>query len=74
MYQTYLECNHCGSIAIEADDDNLFWDGSGGACQSCGFPGQVSCCSETAAWWNESEEEDARCTDLECVECELNGA
>lgn len=37
----YLECPHCGDVAIESPD-GIFRDGDGVACMSCGHPGHVS--------------------------------
>lgn len=47
----YLECPHCGDVAIESLS-GLFRDGDGVACMSCGHPGHVSVDEdEGAAWW-----------------------
>jgi hypothetical protein len=65
----YLECNHCGGAAIEADDDGCFTDGTGGECITCGFPGWVHACSEAHPWWRESDEGYDKCKDVTCEEC-----
>lgn len=62
----FLECNHCGDIAIETE---IFFDGDGGKCISCGFPGWVSCDDETDPWWNESQSALDRCNRKDCKEC-----
>lgn len=70
-----LECDHCGGVAIEADADDLFTDGMGEECETCGFPGHVSVCGddedpgENPVYWKVSEEVDARCADHRCEEC-----
>lgn len=69
-YVTSLECDHCGDVAIKADEKGYFTDGSGGTCLSCGFPGHVSCDKETDPWWDSSQEDDSRCKVQDCVLCE----
>jgi len=69
-----LECPHCGGEAIRTEKA-LFYDGDGGKCQECGFPGHVSIdnAEEPAtAWWNASEEPGAVCEDHTCIECHSN--
>ena len=55
-----LECGYCGDDAIESED-GLFEDGAGGACKSCGFPGQVSLDDgdeeNIVAYWHVSEDD-----------------
>lgn len=69
--QTWLDCNHCGSVAIESPD-GMFTDGDGGACVSCGLPGHVSCCSETEPHWVMSEDPNIKCTLTDCEECKCD--
>lgn len=64
----HLDCAHCGDVAIESAD-GFFADGEGGACMTCGFPGGVSCDSETEPYWNESDDPEARCTAPDCLDC-----
>ena len=65
-----LDCDHCGDVAIWADPDGLYTDGDGGKCLFCGFPGQVSCDSETPAYWMLHDwEETSRCNLSSCEEC-----
>lgn len=33
---TELECDHCGSVVVEADADGMFWDGTKADCKGCG--------------------------------------
>lgn len=67
---TYLECNHCGGTAIEADAQGCFTDGDGGKCVTCGFPGCVSCDSESEPYWSTSDQEPGPvCDDPSCQEC-----
>lgn len=66
----HLECDHCGDVAIYADADELYWDGDGGRCLTCGFPGHVSADGERAHWRTSEEPED-RCSVEGCDECEV---
>lgn len=66
-----LECDHCGGDAITSET-GLFWDGDGGACEECGFPGMVSADGDSedpSAWWNTSQELGDRCNRADCEEC-----
>ena len=79
----HLECDHCGDVAIEADSRGLFWDGTGDACMSCGFPGYASVdeqdcdgdcpedgeCSCGRAEWVGSDDQSAKCNRPDCEEC-----
>jgi len=68
-----LECDHCGCDAIDADEEGLFYDGDGGACATCGFPGRVSADGDSEdphAWWNTSQEPGDRCNRADCEECQ----
>jgi hypothetical protein len=64
----HLECNHCGCTAI-VSESGLFTDGTGEKCMSCGFPGSVSCDSETDPYWSERDGMDDVCDDLSCEDC-----
>ena len=68
MIYDHLACGHCGCEAIFGQE---FYDGQGAevGCVTCGFPGHVSCDSETEPWWAESEEAGAMCKNAECTEC-----
>lgn len=68
VFETELDCQHCGDVAIEKAD-GVFCDGDGGSCETCGFPGSVSVDSESDAYWVESENANAVCLDPECEEC-----
>lgn len=68
IFETELECAHCGGVAIEKED-GVFYDGDGGSCETCGFPGLVSVDSESDAYWVESDDEDAVCNDPGCEDC-----
>ncbi len=66
-----LECDHCGGAAIESVDD-LFTDGDGGDCLTCGMPGHVFVEDDeedATAWWRVSDDENARCREADCDEC-----
>jgi len=67
--RAWLECDHCGDVAIEGDKNNCFTDGTGGACISCSFPGQVSCDSETDPYWMSSDADEDRCNRPDCEDC-----
>lgn len=72
--ETWLECAHCGDVAIESGD-GFFTDGDGGRCGSCGFPGQVSCDAETPPYWVLFDDDaSARCNRPDCDECNEGGA
>ncbi len=71
--QTWLDCDHCGNVAIESAD-GVFTDGDGGACSSCGLPGYVSCCSETEPHWFMSEDPNTKCKRADCEECNAGQA
>lgn len=64
-----LECPHCGDVAIWADANGCYHDGDGGKCISCGYPGAVSCDSETAPWWNDCQDAGSHCNRVDCEEC-----
>jgi len=70
----FLECAHCGDVAIESDADGYFTDGTEGPCMSCGMPGIVSVDDNRDVWWNDSQDDDARCTRPDCDECNPKGA
>jgi len=73
-----LECAHCGDSPIDPDEDGLYWDGEGGECQCCGFPGHVSVDGYeyedgSASWSTRDWDEEAHCylrtcSDEMCVE------
>lgn len=78
-FVTELDCDHCGGVAIESAD-GLFYDGDGGECISCGFPGMVSVYEDDngrenedgecyTAVWQESDDETAVCNEPACEEC-----
>ena len=64
-----LECDHCGDVAIYGDKKGMFTDGAGGACVSCGFPGQVSCDAETEPYWMTGDDDADRCNRGDCEDC-----
>jgi hypothetical protein len=69
-----LECPHCGDVAAFADPEtNRFEDGQGGdaGCESCGFPGSVSCDAESDPYWVMSDLESATCNRDDCVDCSI---
>ncbi len=65
---SHIECDHCGCEAVESNSEGYFYDGQGGACMTCGFPGHVSLDEETDPWWNSSDD-DVKCTDPDCWSC-----
>lgn len=65
---TEIGCDHCGDVAITREQ-GWFGDGDGGRCESCGFPGWVSCDGEELPYWRESDEVDAKCDRPGCSEC-----
>ena len=66
---TWLDCGHCGGVAIDSTD-GLFQEDDGGACISCGLPGCVRVDDdETHAWWDDSQDPNDKCTQADCVEC-----
>jgi hypothetical protein len=64
----WLDCDHCGDVAIYSDPEGLFTDGDG-ECVSCGFPGWVTADTDICAEWRTSDDADSRCNDPECDEC-----
>lgn len=65
-----LICTHCGDIAIESSsDDGMFYDGDGGKCISCGFPGQVVLNMIGNADWMENQDLSASCDREDCRDC-----
>lgn len=72
MSDSYLECDHCGGAAITSPDD-VFTDGDGGACETCGMPGHVfvdDVLDDATAWWRVNyDDENARCREADCEEC-----
>jgi hypothetical protein len=69
----WLCCDHCGDDAICSDAEGRFYDGDGGKCATCGFPGWVSVddggSEDPTARWAVSEADDARCTVADCAGC-----
>jgi hypothetical protein len=64
-----MECDHCGWIAIDPNPEGFYFDGAGGECQHCWFPGQVSCDSESDPYWVMDDEPGSRCRLPDCAEC-----
>jgi len=67
---TTLDCDHCGSSAIESKT-GMFWDGDGGHCANCGHPGHVMCDGEEIPYWHTDDGEDDVCCDPDCEECNV---
>lgn len=67
-----LDCDHCGSEALEST--NGFLDGTSGPCMTCSFPGHVVVDEglddePASARWQPDEDPAARCKDKACGEC-----
>lgn len=70
----YLDCAHCGGIAIESPD-GLFGDGDGERCMTCGLKGHVSIDDsdpdpdENTAYWSSSDDPNDKCNEEDCEAC-----
>jgi len=71
-----LECDHCGGVAVVADDDGMYYENRESECMSCGMPGRISFdeveeddASYTDATWLVSWVESDKCNRKECEEC-----
>lgn len=76
-----LECDHCGGTAIDFKPPSHpggswhLFDGDGGACDECGWPGSVSVDDgdsdeALAAYWSTNDWDDGlMCRLPDCLEC-----
>ena len=72
---SYLECGHCGDVAIEFPESGLLGQDDGEKCMMCGWPGHVDIDDQdescpTASWTcAEPEGFDGYCNQDDCGEC-----
>lgn len=64
---TYLECDHCGDVAVESAT-GIFHEDMADKCESCGHPGQVNV-GESDCCWLPSDSATDFCANNACDEC-----
>jgi rubrerythrin len=62
----WLECEHCGDVAIESTSGFFCEDDGDGRCATCRFPGHVSVDEGVAQW---ATDQDGECSLVGCDTC-----